>query len=96
MEELRPFPRTPDLNMSTVPIDRLQPVTPWLSADEAATHLRETRKGILHLARTGKLPAHPIGDGQRRRWKFRRDELDAWLSSRNNGVATGAALKGRK
>jgi hypothetical protein len=37
----------------------------FVDADEAAKFLSITRRRILDLARTGKLPAHPIGDGVR-------------------------------
>ena len=46
----------------------MNPETPevFVDADEAAKFLFLTRRRILELARTGKLPAHPIGDGARR------------------------------
>ena len=47
----------------------------FVDADEAATFLSLTRRRILELARAGKLPAHPIGDGARRVWRFRLSEL---------------------
>ena len=32
---------------------------------------------VLELARAGKLPGHPLGDGSRRVWRFRLSELAA-------------------
>jgi hypothetical protein len=53
----------------------------FVDADEAATFLSIKRRRILELARAGKLPVHPIGDGARRVWRFRLSELAAALSS---------------
>ncbi|HTS57052.1 MAG TPA: hypothetical protein VMH03_05860 [Terriglobales bacterium] len=38
------------------------------------------RRRILELARAGKLPGHPIGDGARRVWRFRLSELAATVA----------------
>jgi len=63
---------------------------PFVDADRASEFLSLTRRRILELARAGKLPGHPIGDGARRVWRFRLSEIaDAvaattkpWFSSR--------------
>ena len=47
----------------------------FVDADEAAKFLSLNRRRILELARAGKLPAHPIGEGARRLWRFRLSEL---------------------
>ena len=47
----------------------------FVDADEAAKFLSITRRRVLELARSGKLPAHPVGDGTRRVWRFRLSEL---------------------
>jgi hypothetical protein len=47
----------------------------FVDAGVAAKFLSVTRRRILDLARAGKLPAHPIGDGTRRVWRFRLTEL---------------------
>jgi hypothetical protein len=49
----------------------------FVDADEAARFVTLTRRRILELARTGKLPGHPIGHGVRRVWRFRLSELTA-------------------
>jgi excisionase family DNA binding protein len=53
---------------------------PFVDADEAAAFLSLTRRRILELARAGKLPGHPIGDGARRVWRFRLSEVAAAVS----------------
>ena len=52
----------------------------FVDADEAGKFLSLTRRRILELARAGKLPGHPIGDGARRTWRFRLSELAAALA----------------
>jgi excisionase family DNA binding protein len=47
----------------------------FVDADVAAQFLSLTRRHLLELARKGELPAHPIGDGARRIWRFRLSEL---------------------
>jgi hypothetical protein len=53
----------------------------FVDADEAGRFLSLNRRRILELARAGELPAHPIGDGARRVWRFRLSELAAALAS---------------
>ena len=61
----------------------------FVDADEAAKFLSLNRRRILELARAGKLPGHPIGDGARRVWRFRLSELAAAVaSSTKNGGFT--------
>ena len=48
---------------------------PFVDAAQAADFLALTRRHILELARAGQLPAHPIGNGARRVWRFRLSEL---------------------
>jgi hypothetical protein len=48
---------------------------PFVDADAAAQFLSLTRRRVLDLARAGQLPAHPIGNGARRVWRFRLSEL---------------------
>jgi hypothetical protein len=49
----------------------------FVDADEAGKFLSLNRRRILELARVGKLPGHPVGDGVRRVWRFRLSELAA-------------------
>lgn len=56
---------------------------PFVDAEEAGRFLQLQRRRVLQLARQGKLPAYPIGDGLRRVWRFRLSELAiAMLNSR--------------
>jgi len=49
------------------------PVAP----EEAAKFLKVTRATAMTMARTGKIPAHPLEGGKRKRWLFFLSELDA-------------------
>lgn len=53
---------------------------PFVAADEVAAFLSITRRRVLELARVGELPAHPIGTGARRTWRFRISEIAAFVS----------------
>ncbi|PYX38366.1 MAG: hypothetical protein DMG75_04120, partial [Acidobacteria bacterium] len=44
------------------------------------------RRTLLQMARTGFVPAHPLGDGTRKLWRFLLSELDAWLRGRVNSA----------
>lgn len=56
---------------------------PFVDADRASEFLSLTRRRILELARSGKLPGHPLGDGARRVWRFRLSEIADAVSSDN-------------
>ena len=49
---------------------------PYVSAEEAAEFLKTGRLKIIRMARSGFLPAHPLGTGKRRQWRFKLSELD--------------------
>jgi len=57
-----------------------EPPEPFVDADVAAAFLSITPRRLKNLARAGKLPAHPLGDGQRRVWRFRISEIAVALS----------------
>jgi hypothetical protein len=54
---------------------------PYVDPQRAALFLAMPRKTLLDLARRGKIPGHPVGDGVRKTWKFRISELDRWMQS---------------
>jgi len=62
----------------------------------AAKFLSIQWRHLLHLAREGKLPAYPIGDGQRRLRLFRLSDLAKAMEERMiHGKSTGTILKTR-
>jgi excisionase family DNA binding protein len=55
------------------------PQGPWLDADRAWSYLGfSSRKALYHALRRGQIPAHRLG---KRRLRFCKAELDAYLSS---------------
>ena len=56
------------------------PLECFVDACTAGKFLSLNRRRILELARAGKLPGHPIGDGARRVWRFRLSELAACVA----------------
>ena len=54
----------------------------FVDADRASEFLCLTRRRILELSRTEKIPAHPLEDGKRRVWRFRLSELVHSISSK--------------
>lgn len=52
---------------------------PFVDAERAASFLSMARKTLLAKSRKGHVPAHPIGLGCRKTWRFRLSELSEWL-----------------
>ncbi len=63
---------------------RVEPI--WDTVD-AARYLRVHPRTITRMAKRGELPAIHLG----RLWRFRKDDLDAWLESRLGRFALDAA-----
>ena len=49
---------------------------PYVSPEDAAAFLKINRLKIIRMAPTGSVPAHPLGTGKRRQWRFKLSELD--------------------
>lgn len=56
-------------------------VEPFVDAVKAAEFLALRPRRILELARQRVIPAHPLGRGVRRVWRFRLSELSSTLCS---------------
>jgi hypothetical protein len=61
------------------------PLEPFVDAARAADFLSLKPRRVLELARSGKLPAHPLGNGLRRVWRFRLSELVMAMARRTTG-----------
>lgn len=68
---------------------------PYIEAGRAAAYLSMSRKTLLKKARAGRLPAHPIGDGRKKMWRFRISELDCWMQTEVTSVSDGGRSKER-
>jgi len=53
-----------------------------MTLEEVADYLRLSKDTVYRLANTGKLPASKVGN----QWRFRRDDVDAWLEANKNIV----------
>jgi predicted site-specific integrase-resolvase len=53
-----------------------------LDAREAAQVLRMDSRTLVRWARLGQVPAHPMGEGRRKLWRFVEHELVEWLQAR--------------
>jgi len=54
---------------------------PYVNARIAAEYLSISPKKLASLARRGEVPAHAIGGGPRKMWRFLLSELDSWMQS---------------
>lgn len=61
----------------------------WLTAREAALHLKVQPRTLLLWARQGKVPAHRLSGIRRCVWRFLRTELDAMLGLSSADSAEG-------
>jgi hypothetical protein len=64
----------------------------FVDATEGALFLKMDRRTLLQKARQGRIPAHPMGDGPRKTWRFLLSELDAWLRRRVNSDCGAARV----
>lgn len=55
-----------------------------LTPEQAGKYLGIDPRTVTRWARAGYLPAHPLGEGKRKFWRFYQHELDAWLAARTN------------
>jgi len=55
---------------------------PFVDAKRAAEFVNLRPRRLLQLARDGVIPAHSIGNGQRRVWRFRLSEIASALVQR--------------
>jgi excisionase family DNA binding protein len=59
---------------------------PYVSPEAAAEFLGISRVRVIRMARACILPAHPVGTGKRRQWRFRFSELDRYMQGGITGV----------
>ena len=60
----------------------------FLTTEEVLAYLKITPRTIYRLIRNGELPAVRIG----RQWRFRRNDLDAWLERQRARSQAGSSL----
>jgi propanediol utilization protein len=68
----------------------------FVDANTVAQFLAITRRQVLVLARSGKIPAHPLLGSRRKVWRFKLSEVDAVASGTRKPLApseSGALAK---
>ena len=55
---------------------------PFVDSEEAGRFLSLRPRRVLELARRGAIPAHPLGEGLRKVWRFRLSELASAVCAR--------------
>jgi excisionase family DNA binding protein len=61
-----------------------------MTLEEVADYLRLSNDTVYRMANTGTIPACKVGN----QWRFRREDVDAWLESKKN--VGGRPTKGKK
>jgi excisionase family DNA binding protein len=61
----------------------------WLTAKEAAQHLKVATRTIISWARDGKVKAYALSGTERRVWRFLQADLDAMLLMPSAPCPTG-------
>ena len=64
-----------------------------LDAREAALILKMNSRTLVHWARSGYVPAHPLGEGKRRIWRFFESELLEWIRTRQTTFMEGPSRR---
>ena len=69
--------------MQNPSLNSVSHLEPFVNAQEAGGFVQLHPSTVLRLAREGVLPGHPVGNGQRKRWRFLLSELREWLAARS-------------
>jgi hypothetical protein len=77
-----------ELLVSPTGLSRFQSSVPeqFVEADAAAEFLHYSPRSVKQMARDGPIPAHPFGDGPRKRWYFLISELAEHLRAQVNSA----------
>lgn len=94
MNRLTSLPDSSGLNS----LPNHQPPERFVDAIKAAEFLSLRPRRILELARAQQIPAHPLGTGKRKQWRFRLSELAAAVGGAKTTIAGGSPLapKGKR
>lgn len=80
----------PGLRFSAGDSDEWGGFEPFVDETVVAKFMALTPRRVLEMARKKLIPAHPIGGGERKTWRFRLSEIDAHFHLHNHtqGAAT--------
>jgi len=77
-------------------LNLLKSFEPFVTADEAGKFLKCSPITVKRLAREGKIPAHSIQNGVRRRWRFLISELATSMKKEVSSDRSSTPLPLRK
>jgi excisionase family DNA binding protein len=60
--------------------------TEWLTAKEAAAHLRVKARTLLLWTRQGRINGYALSGGKRHAWRYLREDLDAALLGKTRAM----------
>jgi len=74
--------------------DRVRHMEKLMTLEEVADYLRLSNDTVYRMANTGTIPASKVGN----QWRFRREDVDAWLEANKNvgGRPTKAKQRRKK
>jgi hypothetical protein len=84
------------VDAGTVVSPQIAGFEPFVDADVVANFLSLARRQVLEWARTGEIPAHPLGRGKRRTWRFRLSEVAGAVLSHKLSVAGYNSVRQRR
>jgi excisionase family DNA binding protein len=65
----------------------------WLTANEAAQHLKVKPRTILKWAKQGSIPAHALSGCKRVTWRFLKSELDNAMLKAPSAAGLGGSIE---
>ena len=65
---------------------------PFVDPNRAAEFLSITRRRMLEMARAEEVPAHAIGEGTRKMWRFRLSELAEAIVAKKPALTRARAV----
>ena len=78
--------KTSDHDTSQRALPGSHTLEPYVGPEDAAKFLGINRLRVIRMARSGLLPAYPLGTGKRRQWRFKLSELDRRVRGGITGV----------
>lgn len=84
-----PYPSPLPLNQAATSVT-LKRTLEWLTASEAASHLRVNTRTLLRWVRERKLKGYALSGTKRRIWRFLRDDLDSTLLQQSSPIEISA------
>lgn len=66
--------------------------SPAWTVRQVAEYLNVNGRTVYRIAESGELPAFKVGDA----WRFRREDIDAWIDSQQHERRGGSSKKGRR